>query len=44
MTFDIMLPYYGDFPLMQIAVRSVQAQTDPDWRLTAWPMVPSYCR
>jgi len=34
MTFDIMLPYYGDFPLMQIAVRSVQAQTDPDWRLT----------
>lgn len=32
--FDIMLPYYGDVPLMQAAVRSVRAQTDPDWRLT----------
>jgi len=34
MTFDIMLPYYGDVALMQAAVRSVMAQTDPDWRLT----------
>src|SRR6267154_336761 len=33
-TFDIMLPYYGDVSLMQAAVRSVMAQTDPDWRLT----------
>ena len=34
MTFDIMLPYYGDVSLMQAAVRSVMAQSDPDWRLT----------
>jgi GT2 family glycosyltransferase len=34
MTFDIMLPYYGDVALMQAAVRSVLAQSDPDWRLT----------
>jgi glycosyltransferase involved in cell wall biosynthesis len=33
-TFDIMLPYYGDPGLMRDAVRSVLAQTDPDWRLT----------
>lgn len=33
-TLDIMLPYYGDVGLMQAAVRSVLAQTDPDWRLT----------
>src|SRR4051812_22777027 len=33
-TFDIMLPYYGDVSLMQAAVRSVMAQSDPDWRLT----------
>jgi len=33
-TFDIMMPYYGDVGLMQDAVRSVLAQTDPDWRLT----------
>jgi glycosyltransferase involved in cell wall biosynthesis len=33
-SFDIMLPYYGDVALMQAAVRSVQAQTDVDWRLT----------
>jgi glycosyltransferase involved in cell wall biosynthesis len=33
-TFDIMIPYYGDVALMQTAVRSVQDQTDPDWRLT----------
>lgn len=32
--FEIMLPYYGDVALMQAAVRSVQAQTDQDWRLT----------
>jgi len=33
-TIDIMLPYYGDVALMQNAVRSVIAQSDPDWRLT----------
>ncbi|MFE9253549.1 glycosyltransferase family 2 protein [Streptomyces sp. NPDC006879] len=33
-TIDIMLPHYGDTALMQLAVRSVLAQTDPDWRLT----------
>jgi GT2 family glycosyltransferase len=34
MMFDVMLPYYGDVSLMQAAVRSVMAQTDPGWRLT----------
>jgi hypothetical protein len=33
-TLDVMLPYYGDPGLMRQAVRSVLAQTDPDWRLT----------
>ncbi|GHH68358.1 hypothetical protein GCM10018781_25010 [Kitasatospora indigofera] len=33
-TLDVLLPYYGDVALMQAAVRSVLAQTDPDWRLT----------
>ncbi|MFG2113443.1 glycosyltransferase family 2 protein [Streptomyces sp. NPDC048718] len=33
-TLDIMLPHYGDTPLMQAAVRSVLDQTDGDWRLT----------
>lgn len=33
-TVDIMLPYYGDVSLMQMAVRSILAQTDPDWQLT----------
>ncbi|WP_329564858.1 glycosyltransferase family 2 protein [Kitasatospora sp. NBC_01266] len=32
-SFDFMLPYYGDVRLMQDAVRSVLAQTDPDFRL-----------
>ncbi|MFJ9939290.1 glycosyltransferase family 2 protein [Streptomyces erythrochromogenes] len=32
-TFDFMLPYYGDVQLMQDAVRSVLAQTDRDFRL-----------
>lgn len=31
---DLMMPYYGDVPLMRAAVRSVLAQTDPDWHLT----------
>lgn len=31
---DIMMPYYGDVALMQLAVRSVLAQSDPDWHLT----------
>ncbi|MEU4473443.1 glycosyltransferase [Micromonospora sp. NPDC023888] len=34
MIVDIMLPYYGSVPLMQAAVRSVMAQSDPGWRLT----------
>ncbi len=33
MTLDILLPYYGDPALMQMAVRSARAQADPDWRL-----------
>ncbi|MFF3086686.1 glycosyltransferase family 2 protein [Streptomyces nojiriensis] len=32
-TFDFMLPYYGDVQQMQDAVRSVLAQTDRDFRL-----------
>ncbi|WP_035800831.1 glycosyltransferase family 2 protein [Kitasatospora mediocidica] len=32
--FEILLPYYGDVPLMQDAVRSVLAQDGDDWRLT----------
>lgn len=32
MTVDIMLPYYGDPELLRLAVRSVLAQDDPDWR------------
>ena len=31
---DIMMPYYGDVAMMQAAVHSVLAQTDPDWHLT----------
>jgi glycosyltransferase involved in cell wall biosynthesis len=31
---DIVMPYYGDVPMMQSAVRSVLAQSDPRWRLT----------
>ncbi|MFJ2866308.1 glycosyltransferase family 2 protein [Kitasatospora sp. NPDC087314] len=33
-TLDIMLPYYGNVALMQAAVRSILAQSDPNWRLT----------
>ncbi|MGW6687329.1 glycosyltransferase family 2 protein [Streptomyces sp. NPDC054961] len=32
-TLDFLIPYYGDVRLMQGAVRSVLAQTDPDFRL-----------
>ena len=32
--FDIMIPYYGDVPLMRAAVGSVRAQDGDDWRLT----------
>lgn len=32
-SFDFMLPYYGDVRQMQDAVRSILAQTDPDFRL-----------
>ena len=31
---DIMMPYYGDVPMMQTAVRSVLEQTDERWHLT----------
>jgi glycosyltransferase involved in cell wall biosynthesis len=31
---DVMMPYYGDVPMMQAAVRSVLEQSDPDWHLT----------
>ena len=30
---DVILPYFGDHPQFRDAVRSVLAQTDPDWRL-----------
>lgn len=32
-TIDIMMPFYGDPGLFREAVASVQAQTDPGWRL-----------
>nr|WSX79234.1 glycosyltransferase [Streptomyces sp. NBC_00899] len=32
--FDVMIPYYGDVPLLRAAVRSVQAQDGGDWHLT----------
>jgi glycosyltransferase involved in cell wall biosynthesis len=31
---DIMLPHYGELPLLKIAVESIVAQTDGRWRLT----------
>lgn len=33
MTYDIMMPFYGRPDHFTLAVRSVLAQTDPDWRL-----------
>jgi glycosyltransferase involved in cell wall biosynthesis len=30
---DILLPFWGDVAYLKQAVRSIQAQTDPDWRL-----------
>ncbi len=33
MTLDIMMPFYGRVDHFRIAVRSVLAQDDPDWRL-----------
>jgi len=33
-TVDVLMPYYGDVSMMQDAVRSVIAQSDPNWRLT----------
>ena len=30
---DILLPFYGDVGYLRLAVESVLAQTDPDWRL-----------
>ncbi|MDR6690436.1 glycosyltransferase involved in cell wall biosynthesis [Microbacterium sp. 1154] len=34
MTLDVFIPFWGDPGLLYDAVRSVQAQNDPDWRLT----------
>ncbi|GAA2080074.1 hypothetical protein GCM10009840_14270 [Pseudolysinimonas kribbensis] len=34
MTFHILLPFYGRPDHLRLAVESVLAQTDPDWRLT----------
>ena len=34
MTLDIMMPFYGSFDHLKLAVASVLAQSDPDWRLT----------
>ena len=34
MTVDIFIPFWGAPDLLHAAVRSVQSQTDPDWRLT----------
>jgi glycosyltransferase involved in cell wall biosynthesis len=34
MTLDILLPFYGRFDHFRLAVESVLAQNDPDWRLT----------
>ncbi len=33
MTIDIMMPFWGDVSLLETAVQSVLAQTDPRWRL-----------
>lgn len=33
MPFDIMMPFYGDVGHMQLAVRSILAQDDDDWRV-----------
>lgn len=33
MTLDIMMPFYGRFDHLKLAVESVLRQTDPDWRL-----------
>ncbi len=33
-TVDLMLPYWGEPEYLRATVRSVLAQTDPDWRLT----------
>jgi glycosyltransferase involved in cell wall biosynthesis len=33
-TLDVVMPFYGDVPLMREAVRSVLDQDDPRWRLT----------
>lgn len=33
MKVDVMVPFYGDPALLQLAVRSVLEQDDPDWRL-----------
>jgi glycosyltransferase involved in cell wall biosynthesis len=34
MTLEIMMPFYGSFEHFRLAVESVLAQDDPDWRLT----------
>jgi glycosyltransferase involved in cell wall biosynthesis len=34
MTLEIMMPFYGRFDHLKLAVNSVLGQSDPDWRLT----------
>lgn len=34
MTFEIMMPFYGSFDQLRLAIASILAQSDPDWRLT----------
>jgi GT2 family glycosyltransferase len=34
MTIEIVMPFYGRFDHLRVAVESVLAQDDPDWRLT----------
>ncbi|GAA3456772.1 glycosyltransferase family 2 protein [Dactylosporangium matsuzakiense] len=38
---DIMLPHYGELPLLRTAVQSVLAQTDDRWRLTVFDDNPA---
>jgi glycosyltransferase involved in cell wall biosynthesis len=38
---DIMLPHYGELPLLKVAVESVLAQSDSRWRLTVFDDNPA---
>ena len=33
LSFDLMMPFYGDPALFRLAVESILGQTDPGWRL-----------